>query len=372
MTLTPPATLEPTRRMDVRLHLLRGANRVRHLARVHLHCLASETVAQVYLLEGKQMEPGTSGLAQLRTVDPLVVVPGDRFIIRQFSPVITVGGGAVLDAFPLRRTSMMAAAAREFLGRLEQASPIEALRLRTERRRRDGLSRMEARKETGRTLAEIDADVQRLVEDGQILAAGDRVLFKSAALEVAKQLLGELEAFHKANPLVAGIAKETLRERLQLNDTIFSFLLAQLTAGKKIEWQGEQVRLAGRGVTMSSEEVRARQTIEQAFSSAGLKVPLLKDVLATLSIDRGRGQKIITLLLRDGILVKLGDELVFHRSALQQLRAMVAAEKIKTPKMDVGRFKDLTGVTRKHAIPLLEYLDREHVTRRVGDVREIL
>jgi selenocysteine-specific elongation factor len=203
-------------------------------------------------------------------------------------------------------------------------------------------------------------------------AAGDLLLSKVAALDAAKQLLAEVERFHKNNPLVAGIAKETLREKLELGDSVFSFLLAQLAAGKKIEVHGEQVRLTGRGVTMSADEERARKTIEQAFSSAGLKVPLLKDVLASLSVDRTRSQKIMTLLLREGVLVKLADELVFHRAALEQLRRMVVSEKTKTPKMDVGRFKDLTGVTRKHAIPLLEYLDRERVTRRVGDVREIL
>jgi selenocysteine-specific elongation factor len=372
MMLTHPATLEPTREIDVRLHLLPGTKPLRHLARVHLHCFASETVAQVRLLEGKQLEAGGSALVQLRPVDPLVVVPGDRFIIRQFSPVITIGGGLVIDAFPLRRMAKQMAAAREFLIKLEQASPIEALRLRVERRSRDGLARPDAVKETGRTGSSIDADSQKLAAAGQILAAGDFLLSKTAALEAGKELLAALEAFHKGNPLVAGMAKETLREKLQLNEAVFAFLLTQLTAGKKIEVQGEQVRLAGRGVSMSPDEERARKTIEQAFSSAGLKVPLLKDVLATLSIDRARSQKIMTLLLREGVLVKLGDELVFHRAALDQLRRMVAGEKSKTPKIDVGRFKDLTGVTRKHAIPLLEYLDREHVTRRVGDLREIL
>jgi selenocysteine-specific elongation factor len=211
-----------------------------------------------------------------------------------------------------------------------------------------------------------------LLEAGRILTTGDLLLSKVAALGAAKQLLAGLESFHKANPLVGGIAKETLRDKLDLGEAVFSFLLAQLGAGKKIEVHGEQVRLTGRGVTMSADEERARQTIEQAFSSAGLKVPLLKDVLASLSVDRTRSQKIMTLLLREGVLVKLGDELVFHRTALEQLRRMVVSEKSKAPKMDVGRFKDLTGVTRKHAIPLLEYLDRERVTRRVGDIREIL
>jgi len=372
MMLAKAGTLEPTRQIDVRLQLLPAAKPLRHLSRVHLHCFASETVAQVRLLEGKQLEPGDSVLAQLRPVEPLLLVSGDRFIIRQFSPVITIGGGVVLDAFPLRRSTKQLESARGFLTKLEQANSTETLALRVERRGADGLARYAAMKATGRPRSEIDADSQKLLDAGRVLAVGDLLLAKNAALDAAKKLLGGLEAFHQSNPLVAGIAKETLREKLSLQEAVFSFLLTQLAAGKKIEVQGEQVRLAGRGVTMSADEERARKTIEQAFLSTGLKVPLLKDVLGSLSIDHVRSQKIVTLLLREGVLVKLGDELVFHRTALEQLRKLMTTEKSKSPKLDVARFKDLIGVTRKHAIPLLEYLDREHVTRRVGDMREIL
>jgi selenocysteine-specific elongation factor len=163
-----------------------------------------------------------------------------------------------------------------------------------------------------------------------------------------------------------------LREKVGVDSGVFAFLLTQLSARKKIEVQGELVRLAGRGITMSAEEEKARKTIENAFSSAGLKVPALKEVLAGLPVDRARSQKIVTLLLREGTLVKVSDDLVFHRSALEGLRHRIVAQKSSFPKMDVAHFKDLTGVSRKYAIPLLEYLDRERVTRRVGDVREIL
>ena len=112
--------------------------------------------------------------------------------------------------------------------------------------------------------------------------------------------------------------------------------------------------------------------IESAFATAGLKVPALKDVLAGLKVDKARAQKIVTLLLRDKVLVKISEDLVFHHDALDALRKRMAAQKTITPKMDVARFKELTGVSRKYAIPLLEYLDREHVTRRVGDERVIL
>jgi selenocysteine-specific elongation factor len=140
----------------------------------------------------------------------------------------------------------------------------------------------------------------------------------------------------------------------------------------KIELAGELVRLPGRGVVMKDEEAESKKIIEAAFATAGLKVPALKDVLAGLKVDKIRAQKIVTLLLRDKVLVKISDDLVFHRDTLADLRKRMLLEKAKSPKLDVARFKDLTGVTRKYAIPLLEHLDREHVTRRVGDERVIL
>ncbi len=149
-------------------------------------------------------------------------------------------------------------------------------------------------------------------------------------------------------------------------------VLADLAREKKAEVIGELVRLAGRGVELKEDEAKAKAQIEKAFASAGLKVPLMKEVLAALSVDKARAQKLMTLLLRDRVLVKLADELVFHQSALLELRRLLAEQKAKSPKIDVGKFKDLTGVSRKYAIPLLEYLDREHVTRRVGDERIIL
>jgi selenocysteine-specific elongation factor len=149
-------------------------------------------------------------------------------------------------------------------------------------------------------------------------------------------------------------------------------VLESSVKAKRIEVKGELVQLAGKGVVLRDEEAEAKAQIEQAFAKAGLKVPLLKDVLASLPVDKMRAQKIVTLLLRDRVLLKLADELVFHRDALDALRRQIVAQKTKTPKLNVANFKDLFGITRKHAIPLLEYLDRERVTRRVGDERVIL
>jgi selenocysteine-specific elongation factor len=180
--------------------------------------------------------------------------------------------------------------------------------------------------------------------------------------------------FHKKNPLVAGISKEELRAQVDAIPGVFETVAAMLVRDKKLEVVGDLVRLSGHAVVMKDEEAESKKTIEDAFAAAGLKVPALHEVIAGLRVDKVRAQKIVTLLLRDKVLVKVSvsDELVFHRSALEKLRRQMATYKVKSARIDVAKFKELTGVTRKYAIPLLEYLDRERVTRRVGDAREIL
>jgi len=201
----------------------------------------------------------------------------------------------------------------------------------------------------------------------------DPVLVAPAVHEAAKaNVLHALSKFHDANPLVAGMSQEELRDRVNLGPEVFFSVLGKLAEEKKLEAAGELVHLYGRGVVMKDEEAESKKIIEQAFACAGLKVPSLKEVLAGLKVDKVRAQKIVTLLLRDKILIKISDELVFHQTALVDLRQKITALKSTTPKIDVARFKGMTGVSRKYAIPLLEYLDRERVTRRVGDERVIV
>jgi selenocysteine-specific elongation factor len=185
-------------------------------------------------------------------------------------------------------------------------------------------------------------------------------------------IVSATDALHKQNPLVAGIGKEELRTRLKTSPEVFESVLAMLLRQKKIEIDADLLRLPGRGVALKDDEAESKRKIEDAFASAGLKVPALPEVLASLKVDKARAQKIVTLLLRDKALIKISEDLVFHRHALDHLRRRLAAFKVKSPKIDVAAFKELTGVSRKYAIPLLEYLDRERVTRRVGDLREIL
>ncbi len=369
MTLAPPGLLRATERADVSLSLLAGARPLRDRSRVHLHVYAAETVAEVMLYDGKQLLPGSTAFAQLRLADPTLLLPGDRFILRQFSPVVTVGGGVVLDASPPQRKQDYTPG---FLSILAAGESEATLKARIARRGHNGLSLAEAIAETGWTRQVVERHARAQVQAGRMLRVGD-VLVHGPALEALKMVIVDAaKAFHDKNPMVSGMGKEELREEFRLRPEILDAVLATLSAEKKLEVVGEQLRLPGRGAVLSDEEATARRTIEQAFASAGLKVPALKEVLASLPVDKARAQKIVTLLLRDKVLVKLSDELVFHSAALAELRKRVVEHKATAAKIDVARFKDLAGVSRKYAIPLLEYLDRERVTRRVGDERVIL
>jgi selenocysteine-specific elongation factor len=207
---------------------------------------------------------------------------------------------------------------------------------------------------------------------GKVIRVGEVLLSSGAWEGMKKQVVAALDEFHRSNPLVSGINKEELRAQNGAGLVAFQAILQQLAQEKKLAVSGELVSLAGRGVVMKDEETESKKKIEDAFAAAALKVPALNEVLAGLKIDKGRAQKIVTLLLRDKVLTKVSDELVFHRSALDDLRKRVAAHKAKSGTIDVATFKELTGVSRKYAIPLLEYLDRERVTKRVGDARQIL
>jgi len=374
MTLAPPDTFRATKRIDVSLSLLASAKPLKDRARVLLHAYTAETVAEVAIYGEKIVKPGDTAYAQLRMADPALLLPGDRFIVRQFSPVITIGGGVVIENTPPTKVHSRPnyADLLKVLGDSDRGANLTA---RVTARGTQGMSLAEATARTGWRRSEIEKLVPGL---SLVQRLGD-VLLPPLALDVVRKgLVNSIDGFHEQNPLVAGMSLEELRGRLTgVDPTVFDQLLDEAVKAKRLELAGDLVRLPGRGVVMKDEEAESKKIIEQAFASAGLQVPALYTVLAGLRVDKARAQKIVTLLLRDKTLIKISEELVFHHSALANLRAQLAAYKAKSTvnglaKIDVGKFKELTGVSRKYAIPLLEYLDRERVTRRVGDERIIL
>jgi selenocysteine-specific elongation factor len=369
MTLAPPATFSATRRVDVRLRLLSSAPRpLKYRARVHFHSHTMETVAEIALHGTKQLAPGSEAFARLKLPEPTLLLPGDRFIIRQFSPVVTIGGGVVLDPAPIPRMT----GHNTLMQILADGTRESILTARIARRGHSGISMSQLVAETGWSRDSVEDQLARTLEVVRVLRIGELFVDAPAMVRLQQSIVNSVTEFHKRNSLVGGIAKEALREQVKAPSEVFAAAVGLLAREKNIEVAGDLVRLPGHGVVMKDEEAESKTKVEDAFLAAGLRVPALHEVIAGLKVDKSRAQKIVTLLLRDKMLIKISDELVFHRSALEQLRRLVAGQKAKSPKMDVATFKELTGVSRKYAIPLLEYLDRERVTKRVGDTREIL
>ncbi len=381
MTLAPPTLFEATARVDASISLLPSARPLKTRARVHFHCWSAEMIAEVVLLDTKVLEAGERAYAQLRLEKPGLFLPGDRFIIRQFSPVTTVGGGVILDSQPPKHRLGDPSVAQS-LRPLEEAPPETRLELVVEQAKEAPTRTFVAR--LGWPPEEVLRIARRLEGEKRLRILGPppgTLVHESHFAALAHEVQKRLGEFHSTNPLVGGIAKEELRGQLaegRGRDTrlpspqLFNTVLQALSAAGKIVLEGETVRLAGRGVQLTAEEAAARTEIIGAFEKAALAVPSAKEVLGALSVDRTRGEKILRILLKEGTLIKVADDLIFHSSALAQLREIVARRKLQSPRLSVAVFKELTGLTRKYAIPLLEYLDRERVTRREGDERIIL
>ena len=376
MVLATPGKFRKTRRIDVRLELLPSARKIKQGARVHFHAGTAETIAEVFFHGEKELPPGGSALANFKLQDEVLVLPGDHFIVRQFSPVVTIGGGAVLD--PLARRPMLRDTGRvAFLKTLERGNHEEILAAMTERALL-GLGHEEIVARTGWTEEEIQEALEKLHESGRVrIVSSEPLVLVSGKLfeDVRKKIVEKVERFQKENPLLPGISREDLRASLgkRVRSETFRAALEELVAQKKLDAPGELVKKAGSEIALLPEEAQAKEQIEAAFASASLAVPSVKEVLAKLAVESKRAEKLLQILLREKNLVRISPELVFHRQALAQLKEQLSAyKKAKGDRITVPVFKELTGITRKYAIPLLEYLDREHVTRRAGDERVIL
>ena len=376
MVLGPPGAFEPTTRIDVRITLLAGAKPLKDRARVHFHQGAAELIAEVILIGGiTNVSAGDSAFAQLRFEESILVLPGDRFIVRQFSPVETIGGGIVLDVQPARSKSKDQTVI-PFLKILENGS-AEAILSAMLERNPAGLGTDEILRRTGWPPSQIqDAAAKLVPAKSARQVANQPPTFASARAvnECAATLVRTVGDFHRANPLLPGIAKQDLLGKTkEMGTAVFETALDDLVKARKVTVTGEIVQSAGRELVLTGDEAKAKALIESEFEKAGLAVPGFAAILEKLPVDSKRAEKLLQILLREKVLVKVASDLIFHGSALIRLKAMLASyKKRQGEQLPINAFKELTGVSRKYAIPLLEHLDRERVTRRVGDLRVII
>ncbi|MDI6871694.1 MAG: selenocysteine-specific translation elongation factor [Bacillota bacterium] len=370
--VTAPGELTPTRLLDVKLAILERAPRgVAHGDQVRLHVGTSEVLARVRFLDRDEVQPGESAWAQLHLAEPLVAVRDDLFVVRSYSPARTLGGGRIIDAHPPRHRRMRAVTVVE-LAREERGDPADlvALALARSGGRPLTVERLArtAMLDPGRTQAELEkacrAGTAAALGEGHYL---DAQAFK-AVTAAAKEALAE---FHERFPLRPGMPKEELRSRVapRWESKEFGLLLETWQGAGQVKAAGREVALAGHDPAVSAEQERRLKAIEKAIAEGGVTPPTLGELQERWGLAPGMAEELSARLVKEGRLVKVSEELYFSPEALGRVREVLrdyfAAEKTLEP----PAFKDRLGLSRKFAIPLLEYCDRMRWTRRVAEVR---
>jgi selenocysteine-specific elongation factor len=377
MSLTAPRLFHASQVMDVRLDLLPSSRPLKNFSKVRFHHGTSEVLARVALLGQAALEPGSSGPAQLRLEAPTFCLHGDAFIIRQFSPAMTIGGGRILHPQAPKhkvtdKHSVLLLEKLEGSGDLAEKLPT--------------LIEMQA----GRWIAFHDLNAALGVPENELkricdsaATAGKLVVIPGAypilvlpdlIQELKKDTVALVTRFHKENPLLRGISREELRKRTfdGLPPELFRHCLEKLAEEREISLQEDMVALHGREVQLSAEGLRIRETIEDLLRQAGWHPPSLQEITNLVPADPAEVRKVCFWMLKEKILIRISEDLVYHRATIQQMKDRIHGRYPAGAAFGVAEFKELFDLTRKHAIPLLEFLDRERVTRRIGNERILL
>ena len=362
-TLVSPHVLSPVDTIDAEVTILENAAALKHRASVHFHAFTSETMARISLYGYDSAQPGSSRLMRIKLAEPIVLIPGDRFVLRQPSPAGTIGGGRILDAHPEPRQRKAATVA--WLQRLKNAPVAEQVGLRVKRRHSRGIAFDELSSETGLTPDAIRRHIRPALDSGDLLLLpGDLLLSREALHAGVEAITHRLQG---GKPM----SSAALRSQAALGADVFEFVIDVLVRDQKVLIAGEMISLPGVPAHSTDTETETLGAVERMFAEAGLAAPSVLEVALRLELKEPDMRRIITILLRNQTIVRMGsDNLFIHSTALDRLTAQIAA--LRGTMMDVGRFKQLTGLSRKYAIPLLEYLDRQRITRIQGDRRVIL
>jgi len=364
-------TLVPSVLMDGTLELLADAPRpLKTRDRVRFHAGTSEIMARVLLLETQELAPGRTAFARFRLEAPLVALPGDRFVIRSYSPMVTIGGGTLLDIAP-PRFKRKAPALIAHLTLLRDGAPDAVVE---EHIRHAGAGGVRVAALSGRVPfgpARLRALLETLQAAGRV-AAVDRDWFvhPESVTRLRGLVLAALEQFHRTFPLRPGMSREELRGRAGAADErVFGHLLETLAAEGVVRSERDKVRLAAHEVRLSAEQQKIVDRVEQEFLGAAAAPPSPEEALTRAGLAGDEEHELFQLLVEGRKLVRVKDSLYFHATALESIQDKLVAMLRERKEIGPGDIKDLLGISRKYAIPLLEFFDARRVTARVGERR---
>ncbi len=372
--VVPKGLYHTTRAVDVRLNYLASASKeLRHRATVRLHSATYEVPAQVILFDGNALQPGESAYLQLRLARPVLLLPGDPFVVRTYSPQATLGGGTVLDPAPPRRRRR-SAEALALLEAVESGGDQDRIRLLVESSLLTGISVQEMVNRSGMSGKRIDAALAPLLSGGTVLqmVKEPRIFLGKDAFAALKQRLSEeLRAYLAENPMQSGISKEELKSRIpkRSDPRFFGPLLAVMEKEEGAISDRDIVRLPGRQAGVARGQAELQSLLEEALAKGWGEPPTLKELCAALACSEKQLLDHANLLCREGRAAKVKGDIFYAPGAVAEIREKLAGYLREKGEITPNDFRELTGLSRKFMIPLLEYFDQERLTIRLGDKR---
>ncbi|MFH1976300.1 MAG: selenocysteine-specific translation elongation factor [Pseudomonadota bacterium] len=374
--VSTPGALIPGYMLDISLHLLKSNRKpVKNRTRVRFHTGTSEILGNLVLLDREELLPGEETAAQLRLDSPTAVVKDDRFVLRSFSPVRTIAGGQILNPVP-RKHKRFRPEVTEALKNLSNLSPDELIAYYVSEAGYKGASFSDLKIMTNIAEKQLDGNIRNLLSEKNIVLIDkeNRLFIHQANLgNLKKELYDLIETYHRTNPLKAGMPKEELKSKLPdfLNPKLFTLMINQMIKDKEIALDEDMVRLEGHKVSLAEDQSGIKMKIIKAYKESGLTPPYFKELVQEYKIDPVRAKDVLMLLVDEGVVLKVKEDLYFHTDNINDIRNRMVEFLRENGEMTTPQFKDMTGASRKFLIPLLEYFDSKNVTIRIGDIRKL-
>lgn len=369
-------TLKPSYMVDgLLLYIASNEKALKNRTKVRFHTGTSEILGYAILLDRDELSPGETTVAQFRFDSPVAVVKDDRFVIRSYSPVRTIGGGHILNPIPRKHKRFKEQLVTELKG-LAESPPGEIIAYHVKESGISGLPFSELRLMTNLSEKDLGENLQHLLSQRAIVQVDreNRTFIHGSVFdELRQKTIKALEGYHKDHPLKAGMSKQRLMSTLSpwLSNKLFSLLVQDLTKSNTVIQEKEIMRLSEHKVALGADEKDIRHRIERAYLESGLQPPYFRDLVASLGENSAHKKDILMHMLEEGTLVKVKEDLYFHRRVIDDLKNGLVSYLKANGEIDTPQFKEMTGVSRKYTIPLIEFFDARKVTIRIGDIRRL-
>jgi len=374
--LALPGTLKPSFMVDLQLQYLASNKKpIKNRTRVRFHTGTSEILGNLVLLDREELPPGEKAAVQLRLDEPVCLVKDDRFVIRSYSPVRTIGGGQVLNPIPPKHKRFKADVVKG-LQSIAERSPEELTAYYIDQTGHTGAAFSDLVLMTNISEKSLEQQLQALLSRKTVLLVDrdSRIYMHTNSFQQLRQdLTGHLERYHKTNPLKAGMPKEELKSKLppNLSPKLFNLLMNQMLKDGDISVVEDTVHLASHTVALGADQEDIRDKIIKTYKESGLQPPYFKELGKQLTAEPSRARDVLNLLVKEGRLVKVKEDLFFDADAVTRLKQRLVEFLTVSGEISTPQFKEMTAASRKYVIPLIEFFDAQNFTIRIGDIRKL-